>query len=74
MDKDLVYRSIEEITVLRKQNEILQAKVDVVNVFKAALLGPSIPSGMMHPDVLHLLHQKVHEIEVREKNEKQEVK
>jgi len=38
-------QAANEIEALRRHNEVLQAQVNVVNVFAAALLGPPRPSG-----------------------------
>lgn len=50
---------------LRQQNVILSAKAEVIEVFKAALLGPPRNVGMS-PDILWALER---EIERRKKNE-----
>lgn len=48
--KHLLLEAKHEIETLRRANQILQAKVDVVEVFSAALLGPR-PAQGFSPDV-----------------------
>lgn len=44
--KFLLIRASGEIRSLRRQNEIMGAQLAVVEVFRAALLGPPPPQGM----------------------------
>jgi hypothetical protein len=44
--KFLLTRASGEIRSLRRQNEIMGAQLAVVEVFRAALLGPPGPQGM----------------------------
>lgn len=44
--RSLLIRASGEIRSLRRQNEIMGAQLEVVEVFRAALLGPSPPQGM----------------------------
>ena len=44
--KQLLNAAMQEIISLRRQNELLAARVEVVNVFAAALLGPRTSQGM----------------------------
>ena len=60
--KHLLQQAKHEIESLRRQNEILGAKVEVVNIFAAALLGPRPQQGMS-PDVAWALDQKIRELD-----------
>ena len=60
--KHLLQQAKHEIEHLRRENEILGAKVEVVNIFAAALLGPRPPHGMS-PDVAWALDQKIRELD-----------
>lgn len=47
MDQDLIRAAIHEIKELRRWNEILSAKVEVIEVFSLALnASPPLPSPM----------------------------
>jgi hypothetical protein len=59
--ENTIANAIAEIHMLRRDNEILRAQVDVVNTFKAALLGPP-PAQGMGIDVVHNLRQAADEI------------
>lgn len=59
--KHLLIQARSEILELRRRNELLQAKVDVVNVFSAALLGPATQQGMS-PDVAWALQKEIDKI------------
>ena len=50
--------ALHEIESLRRRNELLQAKVDVVEIFSAALLGKPGPVGMS-PDVVWSLRKEI---------------
>jgi hypothetical protein len=56
--KQVLKDALYEIESLRRQNEVLAAKVEVVNIFAAALLGPKPPQGMS-PDVAWALRQEI---------------
>ena len=64
--KHLLQDAKHEIERLRRENEILGAKVEVVNIFAAALLGPR-PHGGMAPDVAWALDQKIRELDAAKK-------
>jgi hypothetical protein len=59
--KELLERSLHEITALRHANEILQAKVEVFEA--CAAMVQAEPSrrgyGAMHPDIAFELRQKL---------------
>lgn len=59
--KQLLNEALQEILSLRRANEILGAKVEVVNIFAAALLGPSRPQGA-GIDVAWSLRKKIDEL------------
>lgn len=63
--KHLLQGVAEEIQSLRQRNTILQAKVDVLDVFAAALLGPRRETGMA-PDVLWALRKEISKLEASE--------
>jgi hypothetical protein len=49
MDREARQLLIEariELTELRRQNQIMGAQVDVIEVFRAALIGPRQPTAM----------------------------
>ena len=60
--KHLLTEAKNEILGLRRQNEILRAKVEVVEVFSAALLGAPRSQGAS-VDVAWSLQQKINELE-----------
>ena len=60
--KHLLQQAAQEIESLRRQNELLQAKVEVVNIFGVALLGPRPQSGMS-PDVVWALRKEIQRLE-----------
>lgn len=59
--KHLLMDAKHEIENLRRRNEILQAKVEVVEVFSVALLGPR-PQGGMSPDVAWALQREINKL------------
>ena len=59
--KHLLLEAASEIEALRRANELLQAKVDVVEVFSVALLGPRRSMGMS-VDVVWSLRKKAAEL------------
>lgn len=59
--KHLLMNAKQEIEDLRCRNNLLQAKVDVVEVFSAALLGHR-PQGGMSIDVVWELQRKIDEM------------
>lgn len=56
--KHLLLEAKNEIIRLRRANELLAAKVEVVDVFAAALLGKPQPMGMA-PDVVWALEKEI---------------
>lgn len=56
--KALLLEAAMEIERLRRQNEIMGAQLEVVEIFRAALLGPRTPQGMA-VDVAWKLRQAV---------------
>lgn len=60
--RELLNDALHEIESLRRQNEVLQAKVEVVNIFGVALLGPRPQMGMT-PDVCWGLRQAIKKLE-----------
>lgn len=62
-DKELFQRAREEIRTLRRENEILDAKVSTFDAVMSALHGkPATRSqGAMHPDVLFELEKRLSE-------------
>lgn len=60
--KHLLLEAAHEIEALRRRNEFLQAKVDVVEVFSAALLGPRTQLGAS-VDVVWSLRRKAEELD-----------
>jgi hypothetical protein len=62
--KHLLLEAKHEIEALRRRNEILQAQVEVVEVFSVALLGPRPPQGMSI-DVAWSLQKKINELDAK---------
>ena len=60
--KHLLTEAKNEILELRRQNALLRAKVEVVEVFSAALLGAPRPQGMS-VDVAWSLQQQINALE-----------
>ena len=56
--KQLLNEAAREIERLRREHEILSAKVEVVNIFAAALLGKPERGGMS-PDVVWALRREI---------------
>ena len=63
--KNLLMQAREEILSLRRRNELLQAQVDVVTIFGAALLGPR-PSQGMSIDVAWALQKEIDRLDAPE--------
>lgn len=63
--KHLLLNAKHEIEQLRRRNEILQAKVDVVETFSAALLGPPSNRGAAI-DVAWQLQKEIEKLEAKE--------
>ena len=62
--KDLLNRAIEEIESLRRRNELLSAKVEMIDLFAATLFSKPAMSGQgFAPDVVFELRRRVSEIE-----------
>ena len=61
--KQLLNEAAREIESLRRQNEILSAKVEVVNIFGAALLGPKPQMGFSPDDVVWSLRKEATRLE-----------
>ena len=63
-DKELLVNAMHEIRDLRRCNEILRAKVEMIDLF-ATVLGTTAyrPSQGMSPDVAWFLQKKIDEIE-----------
>jgi len=59
--KHLLLQAKHEIENLRRDNQILRAKVEVVEAFSAALLGPRPPQGFS-PDVAWALQKAADEL------------
>ena len=64
--KQLLFEAKHEILSLRRQNEILRAKVEVVEVFSAALLGPRTPQ-VESLDIAWSIQRKIEELDTAEK-------
>ena len=60
--KHLLQNAKLEIQQLRRANEILNAKVEVVEIFAAALLGRR-PQGGMAPDVVWEIDKAIAELD-----------
>ena len=66
--KHLLIDAKHEIDTLRRRNELLQAKVDVVEVFSAALLG--VPRNMGATiDISWQLQKEIDKLEHPERSE-----
>lgn len=59
--KDLLQSASHEIQSLRRRNELLEAQMGVVEIFRAALMGPPRPMGAS-PDVVWALEKKIKEL------------
>lgn len=62
--KHLLQSAANEIRALRRENEILNAKVEVMELFACTLhTSPARKNlGAMHPDVLYQLTEKIDEL------------
>lgn len=60
--KQLLKQAALEIEALRRRNELLEAQMDVVKVFRVALMGPPRPMGASR-DVVYTLRKKADELE-----------
>lgn len=63
--KHLLMDAKQEIESLRRRNEILQAKAEVVEAFSAALLGPRAQMGVS-VDVVWSLHKEIEKLSAPE--------
>ncbi|MCG8694664.1 MAG: hypothetical protein MI806_25945 [Minwuiales bacterium] len=64
---ELLGEAIDEIRRLRRQNELLSAKVEVMDVFACVLhTEPARRSGGMAPDIVYGLEQKIEELRQQE--------
>ena len=60
---DLLQRAAEEIRILRRQNEVLRAKVDTMDLMATFLMTrPHLPGQGMAEDVAWLLDKKAQEL------------
>lgn len=69
--RQLLRQAAWEIQNLRRQNEILRARNEVVEVFSAALLGPKTPGGM-EPDLAQELEATANKMQADEKIEQEQ--
>lgn len=53
--------AVNEIEGLRRENEILRAKVGVMELFGQLIL-PQRHGGCVSPDVMHLLRRAIHDM------------
>lgn len=60
--KHLLNEAANEIESLRRRNELLEAQMDVVEIFRVALMGPRRAGGAS-PDVVWSLRRKIAELE-----------
>ena len=60
--KHLLQDAANEIESLRRRNELLEAQIGVVEVFRAALMGQPRERGAS-PDVVWALRKKITELE-----------
>jgi hypothetical protein len=65
--RDLLAHAMQEITFLRRQNELLMAQTGVIEVFAAAL-GLRKSHGGAEIDVVWDLKQKIAELEAQKTN------
>lgn len=61
--KHLLEEAASEIESLRRRNELLEAQMAVVEVFRVALMGPPRPMGAS-PDVVWALRKKAKELDM----------
>lgn len=72
MDKQLLIDAENEIKSLRRQNEILAAKVEVMDLFAGVLhTSPACRQRGASPDVAWQLRNKIDELTAKEKAIKQ---
>lgn len=66
--KELLSRAQNEIAGLRRENEILRAKVEMIDLFACVLHTQAAQhgGGAMHPDILYELQKKLAEMSERE--------
>lgn len=67
VDPSTLREAAHEIRALRRTNEILAAKVEVIDVFRAALLGAP-QAGVVAPDVAWALDRMAEEEEAKAKS------
>lgn len=60
--KHLLENAAQEIESLRRRNELLEAQMGVVEVFRVALMGPPRPIGAS-PDVVWALRKAAKELD-----------
>ena len=56
--KNLLNEAKQEILTLRRRNELLEARMEVVNIFAVALGMKQAPQGYS-PDVVHKIQQRI---------------
>lgn len=66
--KDVLLHAKHDIQQLRRRNEILEAKVEVINVFKAALLGVPRTGGVLEIDALYRIEEAIKQLEEPQKD------
>lgn len=68
-EKDTLQRAIHEIRDLRRTNEILSAKVEVMELFALVLnTKPNYPTQGMSEDIAWRMQKRVDEIDAEERN------
>lgn len=68
-EKDTLQRAINEIRDLRRTNEILSAKVEVMELFALVLnTKPNYPTQGMSEDIAWRMQKRVDEIDAEERN------
>jgi hypothetical protein len=60
--KELLRAASHEIQSLRRRNELLEAQMGVVEIFRTALLGPATQRGMA-PDVVWALEKEIKKLD-----------
>lgn len=60
--KQLLKQAALEIETLRRRNELLEAQMGVVEIFRTVLMGPPRPI-VASPDVVWTLRSKIKELE-----------
>lgn len=74
VDRHLLLRAIDEIAQLRAANQILGAKVEVMEIFRDAIHGPERGCNVMTGDLVWSLRERADALAAAEGNSRETVK